>query len=332
MPSSTHSHISASCNAVSVFLENAILSKNEGTRRLVHSRQTWMTIFDVFRDRFDDGKSKSMRQVLVSLVKVLKHDGTDAQFIRSQFVDAIIPSIFLRGTRSQLKASLVSIEVFTRRNAILPTELISLFDNWLVKNPKLWTPLFQDDCNALSIDISQYINGDRGGSQNGRAMQVAATIFVLGLASWGKSMDSASTAGSALAVFFESNLRLEDAEAQNLSSAWVTPVRHVMLQNMGSLEAMSNQVLYPLFKIDPHGFNCFINTLPFESSFAGDVVDAPLPELILLFSALQTGKKIGIVHEDCQLILIVYPLLRRTLLTLSQILARKPVCRTSLSF
>jgi hypothetical protein len=307
-PSISYSHMTAVGNTVSAFLDCGIDSQHEGTRHLVRSSQAWLAVFEVYMNRFDEAKSKSMMQVLFSLVNILKHDQTDAQLIRSKVVDATIPSLILRGSRSQLKASMLSIEVFIRKNVIRPTELIMLVENWLVQNAQRWTHLLQEDCKALSIDISQFTSKPRSDDSRGSAMEDTAKVLALGLVSWGRNLDFASPAGSALGAVFQSmqtSSREGNAEAQNLSSAWVAPVRHVVLQNMGTLEMMSNQILYPLFKVDPSGFNYFMHALPLKDILAGDMTHDSLPELTLLFSALQVGKKIGLVHEDCKLIELV---------------------------
>lgn len=256
-------------------------------------------------NRYDDAKPRSMRQMLMTLVHMLKCGETDMQSIRSKIVDAIIPCLLLRPSRSQLKASLLSFDIFVRKHAILPLELISLVEEWLIRNSNRWTHLLQEDCHALSIDVSQFVDQSPENSRgNARVDQAVISILSLGLASWGKNQDFASAAGSALASLSQSirDSTEELVEAQNLSSAWVAPVRHVMLGNMGGLEPMSNHVLYSLFKVDHHGFNRFMNTLPLKSILSGDMTDAPLPKIMLLFSALQVGKTLDIVHEDCKLL------------------------------
>lgn len=300
--STSVSHTTASSNVISAFLESAVISRNAGTRQLALSRQTWLTVFDDYMNRFDDAKSKPMRQVLLSLVKIMRYQQEDASSIHAHVVDATIPHLVLQGTRSKVKASMMAIEVFVKKNAILPTDLISMIVKWLANNHKKWASLLQDDCQALSIDISLFANESLDHStENDWAKDAASKIFVLGLVSWGKYMDAASPAGSTLATFFDSvrSSSCSEDDAQKLSSTWAAPVRYVMLQNMDSLETMSNQILHPLFKVDPHGFNCFINTLPLKNILDSGTTDAPLEELIVLFAALQIGKKIGLVHEDC---------------------------------
>ena len=294
------SHTTASNNAVSVFVQSAMTSQNARTKQIAQSPQTWMIIFEDYMNRFDDSKSKSMRDVLFALIRIMKFQEENTQFLKSQVVDSTIPHLILPGSRSRLKASILAIEVFIRKSAIPPTELISLIAEWLVKHHTSWTSHLQKDCEALSIDVAQFINqpaDDTTGST--WRMEVASKIFVLGLTSCGRNMDSASAVGHTLAALFD-NKRSSPCQ-KVVASSWVAPVRHVTLQNMDALETISNQILHRLFQIDPDGFNRFINTLPFKSIVDGDMTNAPLDEITLLLSALQIGKKVGLVHEDCML-------------------------------
>lgn len=276
------------------------MSKREETRQLALHHETWLSVFEVFLDRFEDSKPKPMKQVLTSLVKVLakQRQEDSSGVIVPKIVDETIPSIVLGEPRSRRKPSLVSLEVFIRKNAILPGELISMVEGWLLKNNERWVPVLQDDCVALTIDVSKFKNR---GLSDSESKATAAKILILGLLSQAKNADFASSAGSTIAVFFQKLKAVSDKsdeEARSLVSTWVTPVKQVMLQNLDGLEFMSNQILYPLFSIDTRGFHCFIDNLPYKTLLAGDMSDASPEEFMLLFTALQGAKKIGLVHED----------------------------------
>lgn len=304
-PSLPTLHTTAACNAVGCFLEAGGASANESTKQLVAAPDTWLATFDVYLTRFEDAKPKPMKQVLLSLVKILKEGSGNAHAILTSIVDTVIPCIVLGGTRSQLKASLLSLETFVRKNAIMSTQLFQMVDDWLVRNHNKWISLRQKDCEALSIDISKYLDEDPNDSKDSLWRQeVAAQIFVLGAMSRTKNPDFASPTGSSLAAIFhnvESSTYPND-EARSLSSAWATPIRHYTLLNMDAMETITSQILYPLFGVGFEGFHRFVNTLPLENLLAGDMANAPIEELIVLFAALQIAKRIGLVREDCKLL------------------------------
>ncbi|KAI9043885.1 THADA/TRM732 family protein [Aspergillus affinis] len=304
--STSHSHTSVACNTLSAFLDAARISKCEGTRQLVLSRETWLSVFDVFLIRFKDGKPKPMKQLLESLVTLLSKNlaEDDRQFIKSRIINATVPSIVLNERRSQLKACLVTLEILVRKNTLSPIELIAMVQAWLQGNAGRWVPLFQEDCKALSIDVSQFSErSSDDGLDNPGSQRTAAEVLVLALMAQAKSFELAAGPGDTMTAFFLKVKALPQTSysreyVQSLLSVWVAPVRHIILQNMNLLEPMSSYFLHPLFSIDPVGFRGFLNQLPLENLLTGDMHDAPVDELSLLFASLQMAKKIGLVHED----------------------------------
>lgn len=295
-----------SCNTLSAFLDAARISKFEATRQLVLSRETWLSVFEVFLARFKDAKPKPMKQLLESLValltKTLAED--DRQLVKSRVINVTLPSIVLNERRSQLKASLVTLEIMVRKNALSPVELIAMVRGWLQENAGRWIPLFKEDCKALAIDVSQFSERTSDGDAVGLGPQrTAAEVLVLALAAQAKSFELAAGPGDTLTAFVQKVKALPPASyprehVQSLLSVWVAPIRHVILKNMHLLEPMSSCFLHPLFSIDPVGFRSFLNQLPFENLLTGDMQDASVDELSLLFASLQMAKKIGLVHED----------------------------------
>ncbi|THC95402.1 hypothetical protein EYZ11_005126 [Aspergillus tanneri] len=300
----SHSHTSASCNTLSAFLDAARISKFEGTRQLVFSCETWLSVFEAFLVRFKDGKPKPMKQLLESLVVLLvkNEQESDRRYVKTKVIDATVPSVILGERRSQLKACLVTLEILIRKSAISPIDLIVMVETWLLENRSRWVPLFQEDCKALSIDITQF-SEKASKDIPSPSQRIATEIFVLALLTQAKSFELAAGPGDTLTAFFQRVKTLPQTlhsreKVQNLLSIWVAPVRHIVLQNMNLLEPMSAYFLHPLFSIDPSGFNLFINQLPLEILLTGDMHDAPVDELTLLFTSLQMAKKIGLVHED----------------------------------
>lgn len=279
------------------------MSKHEKTKQLAYSHEIWLAVFEAFLDRFEDSKPKPMKQVLTSLVKVLaKHrQQGGSEPIVSRIINETTSNIILGEPRSRRKPSLVSLEIFIRKNAVLPAEMISVTEDWLLRNHEKWVPVLQGDCKALSIDITRFMRQD---PDNFWSKSTAARILMLGFLSQAKNADFASSSGATLAALFQKMQAAPDTkhfsheETESLLSIWVTPVKHVMLRNLDGLEFMSNQILYPLSSIDSKGFHFFIDNLPYKSLLVGDMTDASSEEYMLLFTALQGAKKIGLVHED----------------------------------
>ncbi|RAL13849.1 THADA/TRM732 family protein [Aspergillus homomorphus CBS 101889] len=295
----SHSHTTAACNALSAFLDAALVSNHESTRQLVYCDETWLSVFDVFMTRYKDAKPKPMKQVMESLVLLLAK--TRKQFDRSslqkKIVELTIPSIMLGEPRARLKASFASLEMIVRKNAIVPSELISLLDGWLHAEHESWVPMYQADCKALSIDVSPYIRSAPVNSTPAQdASRTTVEIFALGLLARATKPELAASSGDLMAAFFQKIKATPDL--RHLLSVWVAPVRHVTLRTLDDLEYMSNYILQPCFEVDTIGFRSFIDRFPLKNLLSCDMSDAPMAEFMVLFASLQVAKKIGLVHED----------------------------------
>ncbi|PLB40291.1 THADA/TRM732 family protein [Aspergillus candidus] len=289
----SHTHNTAACNALSSFLDTAAISKCPETKQLALSLETWVAVYEILLTRYKDAKPKPMKQVLDSLMGLLIKNPDDnvKSSIRSYAVHATLPSIITGEPRSRTKACFLSLEVMLRKNALSPMELVSAAEIWLLKNHERWTPLYQVNCSALSMDIPKFLAGSEDDPKT-----VATEILALGFLTQAKTSDLATGSGATMAVFFQ-KLRASTPDS-NLASAWVKPVRHVVLHNMDILEMMSTYILDPLFNVDAIGFRNFLETLPIKNLLTGDMSDAPKDDLTLLFASLQMAKKNGLVHED----------------------------------
>ncbi|KAL1847167.1 hypothetical protein Plec18170_008731 [Paecilomyces lecythidis] len=300
--STSASHTTTTCNAVSGFLDAALVSRNYATRQIALSQKTWLSVFEVYVDRFEDAKPKPMKQVLNSLLKILGQysDTGEVEALLSRAGEMILPSIIIGEPRSRLKVSLLSLEIFIRKNAISPSQLMSMVSNWLKDYGDRWRPVFGQYHETWLGGSS--MDGSVSGEDNSHT--TVARTFTLALLIRATSAEVASAAGAVLAALFQKiKAALPSTEniyrdPTNSLPVWVAPAKQIMLRNMDSLDIMSNHMLSPLFTVDSAGFRNFVYQLPIQILLSGDMTEAPLDEFSLLFSALQIGKKVGLVHED----------------------------------
>ncbi|KKK22927.1 hypothetical protein ARAM_005405 [Aspergillus rambellii] len=303
----THSHTTAACNALSAFLDAAFVSKREETRRLARSQEVWVSVFVTFLNRYKDVKPRPMKQVLESLVVILAktRDEPQRDSIQERIVDEVLPSVILGEARSRLKASILAMEMLVRKNAILPIELISAVDAWLLKNPKQWPSVLQEECQVSGIDPSLFLRRSSEDTASRVSFQKTATeILVFGVLNRAKAVELAPSVGEVLAYFFQKlqlsvdSCILSREDGESLASVWVKPVKYFLLKNLDILEKLSNHILHSLFSVSTGGFLRFIETLPLKSLLDGDMSSSSSAELTVLFASLQIAKKAGLVHED----------------------------------
>ena len=292
-PSLSNLHSAAACNAVSAFLDAAATSKVDDTKTLALSSETWLEVFEVFMSRYEDAKPKPLKQLLGSLVNLLgkRIHGAEKQKIQKAITDSMIPSIVLGDPKSRLKAALVCFELCIRKGALSSAIFLGLLQEWLENNRPKWEHVFENAEEALSSAAVENLSLQV-------SQELAARIFVLGLLTQTNSRELSGACGNVLGALLQ-KMKVE-APKQPVSSVWVAPVRYMMLHIADNLEAMSTQILQPIFSADPDGFMAFVETLPLDSLVAGDMTGAEDKEYILLFAVLQIGKKTNLVHEDCK--------------------------------
>ncbi|KAL4875089.1 putative death-receptor fusion protein-domain-containing protein [Aspergillus karnatakaensis] len=302
----SQNHTTAACNALSAFLDAAFVSQCSETKQLARSPETLILVFDTFLTRFKDVKPRPMKQVLESLAVILAKSRDEPQrpAIQRQFIDGILPSLILGEPRSRLKASIIALETLLRKNAFLPTELISLVDAWLLQNPVQWPSVLQEECRLCSIDVTQCLDrppeiADFQVTSGETALQ----ILFLGILNRSKAFELAASSGEVMATFFKklelpSNAGLSSEDKRTIALAWVKPVKYFLMANLDLLEKISNYILQRLFDLSASGFHHFLDTLPLKSLLSGDMSSSSSDELTVLFACLQTGKKVGLVHED----------------------------------
>lgn len=292
----SYQHTAAACNAASAFIEAAATAQIPSTKQLALAADTWLAIFDIIVSRYEDAKPKPLKQLLGTLTTVLAkyHKGQRRAFVQEAVFNAILPSIMLGEPRSRLKGSLVCLENFIRKSAIVPSELITLVQVWLTHHRERWHAAFEKDRQALSCGTFDFNLASDKPSKT-----FSAKIFTLGLLTQTNNHDMSGTAGGILAALIKQ--MKSEPPAEDVSTVWVAPARYMLLQNMENLERLSSTILLPLFTADPAGFVAFVKSLPLETLLAGDMANAAKSEYMLLFVALQMGKKANIVHEDCKL-------------------------------
>lgn len=290
-------HSAEVCNATSAFIDAAAKSQCDAVKQLALSEHVWLSLFNVCLTRYEDAKPKPIKLILSSITALLAkaHQGTSRVSIQAAVADAILPSILLGEPQSRLKGSLVFLETFIRKGAILPSELISLLRGWLLKNEERWAANFSKDHEALSPFVSEHMLNI---TADNLSDELAKKIFVLRLLIQTNNKTMAAPAGSLLAILIQK--MKPETPAQKLSEMWVTIARRLALENVATLEELSSRLLLPLFTADPNGFKMFLGTLPLKSLVGGDMTDVPEAEYMVLFAALQIGKKINLVQEDCK--------------------------------
>lgn len=270
-PSVIDAHMTAVCNAISVFLGSASSSPLFSVQMFAMSAETWTAIFDALLHRFEVGKLKPLRQVLTTLIKILSHhsDSSRARSTEDYILSRMGGIILLGKPAMYLKASMVIFEAFMRSN-IPVTRILTAIGRCHGANREQWDHrLSKERIDPTGCYQTMSLHGvDESISCFSQSViltvahsdtQVAAGTFFIRL----------------ISMLLDCNISLD--------SVWVEQIASTLRRHPKSIEAFKNYLLPSLLKLHPDQCHSLLHKM---ISRDGD----PL--------MLQTALSIAIVARD----------------------------------
>jgi hypothetical protein len=128
VPDLTPSHRAAACNAVCAIIESVQASNVEYARNFLLDDSIWFRLFQVYLQRSDNAKGKSVRQVLLVLTGVLsKNHSSDSLQLQKRATSIFIDIICLRHDRLKVKPALQGLAHFLLRNVVSLSQLNDIY-------------------------------------------------------------------------------------------------------------------------------------------------------------------------------------------------------------
>lgn len=276
------SHRAGACNPLCSVLEKCQASPDERIRSLVWTKNIWTHLFDIFLERYDSAKPKSMRQVLLLLCKILQKDSSPtAQTVRDESVVRLLDVLFQEDDTSKVKPALSALSYFVQKDAIAVDDVITMFEQWSARIGKSLQPF-------------------------PRPASVAKT-FLYGIMNWANHQDTAPVAGSAVCAILEHGRRqqakhLANGEADSLP-IWVEPLQSTVRRNPDAMQNFRSHVFPDLFRPVLTDYLRFLEHLHLDDHIrlkpSSNDTSKPSDDLeaSLLFTCLQVGKDMGFVQE-----------------------------------
>lgn len=300
-------HRAAGCNAVTAFLDALLESGNEELRQFALSEDLWVSVFELYLDRFEDGRPRPMKQVLNTLANIVaKHPDLDvSNSMRSWITKTVISNIILLEPRSRLKASVVALDCLIRKDAFTLVDVIAQLQEWLWVNYQTWTPLLGEHCISIGIPLSSLSDEhSRAALTTDELQTYASQILCLSLLLHAQNQNLATASGTLLARICRTSKcssvvnQSKPGELDETTPFWIAPLKHMSLLNLDNLELITGHVFQILFRERPETFHMFLKALPLSELESGLYMETSKAEFDLLISVLQTGKELGLFHED----------------------------------
>ena len=307
-------HRAAACNALCGFLEHGIVSSNLELRTLCFSASTWNQIFDVFIERSEDAKSKPMRQVLITLVKVLSmsSDSSAVRSIRDAALGRLLTIIMLGQDRlSSVKPAMQALEHFMGKQIInMPNFLLRIIQVCPAKNaPK------QALCAAAPASHS----GERQALRDAPLQPYVSRSVDPNpprLSSWRSAIqdfiwtvldcirintDLAPAAGRLISSFVMSLQRTVMEEDQDCKKpdVWIRPTYGFMKQHPDLIELFVHHLLPDLLRLGGSTSAEFMKVLPLDDLQHGFTSCLDVVDIRVFLMASKASEELGLMHYKC---------------------------------
>lgn len=272
-------HISGNaCIKLCYFLEQCRKSKSSNLRSVAYSRETCQDLFDFYVEWNEKNQHRSMRQVLELLASLisLNPDKAAANDFKIEALSRLVSIITHQSAQPLVKPAFKMLEYFLSKGTFDLSELFEVYSH-VCGNGDLTLSSAQETQNDIQWDR-----------------------FVSDVFEWMSLPDTASAAGKLLVSLFGA-LKTSPIGKSEISRSYSAYWQRWIQQGLGkhpeSLENVKNYLFPPLFKLDRLGSLEFLRNLSEHNpidSIGSQKIDSHAP---LLLSAMEVGKKLGLVDD-----------------------------------
>ena len=266
-------------NALSGFLDRASISSISDVSSLCFDLKIWGNLFDVFLRRSENNKPKPMRQLLLSLVRVLQKN----------------PHEVARHAQTEY-ATCRSLAIITNRAEITSVKpALQVLDCFLTKG-LISGPVILRVLVANNVQASPSSSGDQRSSSYSESQDLSTFSWIsLGQAFISDIFarvcyaDLAAAAGKLVTLFIKSLSTLHEGHETDPAGElplWVAPLHQLLRDQPQMLEPIGTHVLPELLSINSSDTRKFLEILPFKSirdGIAGDMTESDI--LLCLLTA-----------------------------------------------
>lgn len=125
-------HRAAASNALCAIIEHCHASPTEYARVAILEDAIWDRLFNIYLERSDDAKGKSMRQMMMVLASVISRDDSPRKIeLRNQAATSFLDIICKRQDRIKVKPALQGLAHFLLKDVIKIEHLVKIYNELL---------------------------------------------------------------------------------------------------------------------------------------------------------------------------------------------------------
>lgn len=278
-------HLVAACNTLCGVVDQCLASSSQRAK-VVYSQSTCLQFLDVFIEQHAEAKSRIMKQVLMTLARLFGKLADDSRhdFVRSEMIERLIVIVLDGSKASKAKPAMQALATFSLKGVLSPVKLIEKY-------------------------ASMY---------HGRTLNSAVlSSFLRRILAWTCVTDMGATVAQMTSTILSSNresslstMFSEECQACQLPiPVWMSPLLATIESNPESLQTMKTYVFSVLFSSDIELFWNFLRHLDVEKHLQLTHSDLQCKQkevhseqltTLILFSAMSTGKDLGLIQETSE--------------------------------
>ena len=286
-------HRAAACNTLCGFLEQGICSPNIAVQQCCSSVTIWDRLFTIYLERSDSSRPKPMRQILVTLIRLLNHcalankDGklyNDDQVLvfMKKVVSTCLALTKLNGDVSRAKPAMQVLEMFLGKKIV---GISLLLDEFHFRSC--------DHDMIPSLRSSGKLNRSSTSSSTKEPSLECVESVVRQILQWIQNPDTGPAIGRLLKVFFLSLQGLDSLLRSTNPSLfelplWAAPIRQILVEKPELMDVIGYHVFPDLLRIDPSVSASFVESLPLMDLQQGRIGNLKEEDIRLCLLVIQT--------------------------------------------
>ena len=276
-------HGTAAWNCVSGFLELGILSSDSRLRDFCYASTTWIEVFGLFLSRSHNAKSKPLKQILLTLTKLLMRqpDTSAAISIKKHVITSTVTMIGEDSNESSVKPAFQTLQHFLSKGVIESTDIVN----------ELARERFRREGNGVDTSEEALWFSNSIFDFSPLCVKLIEN-FTSSILEWLKYPDIAPIAGHLLHSFFKSfqyrsNQNHQEESLKNKLLLWTKPLTEFIKNEPSLLEICESHVLPGMLELNPNDTMTFLNTFPLVDLKEGKTGNLDFIDIQLCLSTLK---------------------------------------------
>ena len=300
-PRLSSTHRAASCNALCGFLEKGFTSLNIELRDRCSHATVWNRTVTVYLEKSGHAKAKPMRQILVTLAKLLNQrqliDGEtgtvfdeNVDIVRKKVISRCLTCIYSGDDLACVKAAMNILEMFLNKKVTNIPTMIEVFYFSHESAGIIGVPV----TSTTPLNTNSSLSDPTKSSLNR-----FVTTFVSQVLHWIRYPDFGPAVGHLLKGIFES---LHDHASRSKSASeeippppqWAESIRQLLRNRPDLLEVVGHYVLPDLLCLDMCETTSFICSLPFDDLMGGMLSSLREEDIRLCLLVVQLAENLSL--------------------------------------